>query len=96
MTTTRETLSSRSRIEMRWSTSPSDLGYGNSPSPAPMQIPGPTYYGSPRQVLAEIARVRHNVGEGTYLRIDLAHRGNEISVDAVRECVLDQECRHSS
>lgn len=76
----------RSRIEMRWSTDPSDMGYGNAP--APSKLPGrPAYVGSPRTVLAEVARVRQNVGQGTYIRVEYRNRGRVVQGNEIEDIV---------
>ena len=81
----------RSQIEMRWSTSPEHMGYGRGS--APDEIPGPSFRGTPRAVLAEVARVQHNVGQGTYMRVDCCHRGQRIDLQQVRDVVTDAEFR---
>ena len=64
-------LTTRTRIELRWSTDPQHVGY-----PAPHQIGKDLlqhrtadFVGTPRQVVAEVARVRNNVGQGTCLAL---------------------------
>jgi len=61
-------LSTRTMIELRWSTELHHVGY-----PEPHQIGKdllknrrPDFTGTPRQVLAEAARVRRNIGDGTF------------------------------
>jgi hypothetical protein len=66
-------LTKRSKIQVRWSTDPADMGYGNGPSPK--QLPGkPDYIGSPRTAREYAYKIRQNVGMETYIRIEYRHR----------------------
>jgi hypothetical protein len=73
----RPEVNNRSRIEMRWSTDPSVMGYG--PGPAPITLPGePDYISSPRKVLTEAARVECNIGYMTKMRVEFRHQGHVV------------------
>ena len=81
-------ITKRSRIQMRWSTNPEDMGYGRDPSPE--RLPGkPDYIGSPRTVLAEAYRIQQNVGMGTYMRVEFRHGDEVVSRDELRSLTLD-------
>jgi hypothetical protein len=83
-------LNRRSRIQVRWSTSPDDMGYGNSP--APKTLPGrPSYVGSPRTAMEYIARVKQNIGQGTYIRIEYRHGAEIIDRGELADIVTDME-----
>ena len=86
-------LTTRSRVALRWTTDPDDLGYGNRPAPRTLADRPADFVGSPRQCLAEIARVRHGVGEGTHVRIELVHRGHSVTYRNLRAVVDETEYR---
>ena len=80
-------LTMRSKIAVRWSTSPNDLGYGHKP--APVRLAGkPDYIGSPRTVLEYLAKVRRNVGEGTYVRVEFSHRRELVEKQRLQEVLM--------
>jgi hypothetical protein len=64
-------LNSRTRIELRWSTDPKHVGYAEPHQIGKDLLQDRTadFVGTPRQVLAEVARVRNNVGQGTYMAV---------------------------
>lgn len=83
-------LTARSRVAMRWSTNPEDMGYGREPKPE--RLPGkPNYVGSPRTVLAEAYRVQQNVGMGTYIRIEYTHKGQLVREGELENVLYQDE-----
>ena len=80
----------RSQLEMRYSTYPADMGYGNQPVPE-LLSGRPSACGTPRKILAAIADVLQKIGPGTYLRIEIRHRGEIIPLDMVKDVVWDSD-----
>jgi hypothetical protein len=84
-------LTKRSRIAVRWSTSPDDMGYGNKP--APHVLTGkPAYIGSPRTALEYAYGVQRKVGFGTFLRVEYRHNGTVLQQgrDLLTRIVFDR------
>ena len=70
-------LTKRSRIQVRWSTHPDDLGYGNHAPPH--TLPGKaSYTGSPRTALAYARDIQEKVGQGVFLRVEYRHGADVI------------------
>jgi hypothetical protein len=68
------------------------MGYSNRP--APERLTGrPNYVGYPRGVLAYLDRVRRNVGEGTYIRVEITRRGELVPRQEVEQAVSLAEYR---
>jgi len=67
--TTTTPLSMHSRLALRWSTEPCDVGYPDrAGAPARDFRTGPvSLYGTPRQVVAEISAVRRRLGPGDFV-----------------------------
>jgi hypothetical protein len=80
----------RSQLEMRWSTSPDDMGYGYKP--APELLGGkPSTRGTPRAILNAVADVRRRIGPGTYLRVEILHHGEIIPLDQVKDLIWNSD-----
>ena len=80
----------RSQLEMRWSTSPDDMGYGYKP--APELLGGkPSTRGTPRAILNAVADVRRKIGPGTYLRVEIRHHREIIPLDQVKDLVWNSD-----
>jgi hypothetical protein len=80
----------RSQLEMRWSTSPTDMGYGNQPTPE-LLSGKPSARGTPRAILNAVADVRRKIGPGTYLRIEIRHCGEIIPLNQVNDLVWNSD-----
>jgi hypothetical protein len=82
-------INSRTRIALRWSTAPRHVGYAAAHETNDLAEKTPDFVGTPRQVDAEIARVRRNVGQGTFLATLLTVKttGEVVSSDDLREIV---------
>ena len=76
----------RSQLEMRWSTSPENVGYGHCHDP---QLLGgkPSARGTPRAILNALSDVRRKIGPGAYLRVEIRHHGETIPLDMVKDLV---------
>ena len=75
-------MNTRSKIALRWSTAPDDMGYG--PGPAPKRLAGPpAIVTGPAGALAYRAEIMHNTG-GCYIRWELLHKGIPVSWDDIR------------
>ena len=98
MTETANRLTARSRITMRWTTNPEDMGYGYKPAPRTLAGVGYriTYVGSPRTVLAETRRLQNSVGMGTYIRVEYANRGRIVQAAELNDIVNEAEYRAAS
>ena len=83
-TTTRSPtrLTSRSVIDLRWSTAPRNVGYETAAEPSDIAEGEVSFSGTVRQVRAEIERIRRNVG-GAFLALHYTHRatGRVVSRD---------------
>ena len=78
-------LTMRSKIALRWTTCPADLGYDGCKTS--WMTDTPHRVTSPKIVLDEIYRVKKNVGDGTYIRFDFRHGGIEVSREEIEEVV---------
>ena len=83
----------RSQLEMRWSTSLSDMGYGHyGHRPASELLSGkPSSRGTPRAILNAIDDVRRKIGPGTFLRVEIRHHGETISLDQIKDLVWNSD-----
>jgi alkanesulfonate monooxygenase SsuD/methylene tetrahydromethanopterin reductase-like flavin-dependent oxidoreductase (luciferase family) len=78
-TKTAKILSSRSRVDLWWSTAPRHVGYAAPHERNDLGEGAPNFHGTPGQVLAEILKVRRNVGQGTFLAFRFHHDGREVT-----------------
>lgn len=74
------TLTNRSRIQIRYTTSPSDMGYDGCPTA--WRAAAPDFIGSPRCVLLWLSGLSARMGS-TYYRYELTHRGRIVQRDDV-------------
>lgn len=80
----------RSQLEMRWSTSPEDMGYGHLS--APELLGGkPSTRGTPRAILNAVGDVRRKIGPGTYLRVEIRHHGEIVPLDMVKDLIWNSD-----
>ena len=83
-------LTMRSKIAVRWTTDPADLGYGGRPTnwreskPEMMGIKRAVGFGY---------ELGQKIGLGTYRAIEYRHRGRVISLDEIAECLANAEYR---
>jgi len=80
-------LTMRSKIALRWTTCPADLGYDGCKTS--WMTDTPEIVSSPRRVLAAAYNVQKNVGMGTYIAFSFRWRGAEISREEIEESVGD-------
>lgn len=85
-------LSIRSKIVVRWTTNPADMGYDGRPSNW-MQEAGETM--SVRRADEFAYELGQRVGHSTYKRISYQHREREISADEIRTIVLVNDAAQS-
>lgn len=85
-TTTTTKINSRTRITLRWSTAPRHVGYAAAHETNDLAEKAPDFVGTPRQIEAELARVRRNIGQGTFL-------GTIMTVKATGESVSNEDLR---
>lgn len=83
-------LTLRSKITVRWTTAPSDMGYGGNPTKW-REMPGETM--SIRNAAKFSHELGQRIGQGTYRRIEYSHRGEIIDIAEIHEAVQDAEYR---
>lgn len=81
-------LTTRSRIALRWSTAPRHVGYANANEANDLHEAAPSFTGTPRQIIAEMADIRRNVGQGTFLATYMTNNGRQVTMTEIQE-VLD-------
>lgn len=77
-------LTTRSKIAIRWTTNPADMGYDGRPS---NWMSGMPEMRSPAQALTFGYALSQKIGHGVYKRVSYQHRGREVSVDELRDVV---------
>ena len=92
------TLTTRHKLKLWWTTSPSLGEYSESKSLYSASLfallESSPFIGTARQVQAELQRVRSNVGQGAYLRTIIhAADGREVRIDEINDCVAEAENR---
>lgn len=85
-------LTTRSKITVRWTTNPADLGYDGNPSDW-MDQPGETM--SMGKALGFAYELGQRVGQGTYKKISYQNNGREVSIDEIRAVLDDAEYARS-
>ena len=81
-------ITARSRIALRWSTAPRHVGYANANETNDLHEAAPSFTGTPRQIVAEMADIRRNVGQGTFLATYMTNNGRQVDMSEIQE-VLD-------
>ena len=79
-------LSIRSKIVVRWTTNPADMGHDGTPSNWMLEN-GTTM--SVRRANVFAYELRTRIGHGTFVRISYQHRGQEISAQNLRQLILE-------
>lgn len=82
------TITTRSRIALRWSTAPHHVGYAGANETNDLHEAAPSFAGTPRQIVAEMANIRRNVGQGTLLATYMTNNGRQVTMTEIQE-VLD-------
>lgn len=77
-------LTNKSRIAIRWTSAPSDLGYGGKETGWMKSTP---IMRSPRTALEFEHELTRELGQGVCKRISYQHRGVEIGIEDIREVV---------
>lgn len=91
-------ITTRTRIEVRWTNSPAALGYANTVAQREAAIAAhvsssPDFVGTPRQVQGYLAELLRKQG-GVFYRVDLRTvAGEKIDVLDIRECLAYAEYR---
>lgn len=88
-------LTTRSRIALRWSTAPRHVGYANANEANDLHEATPSFTGTPRQIVAEMARIRRNVGQGTFLATYMTNNGRQVTMTGIQEVLDMAEYRKS-
>lgn len=83
-------ITSKSRISIRYTTDPADLGYGGTPTD--WRSSPPAKVTSPRLALAYIAGLRRTLG-GADFALDLRCRGESVSRDDLLQVVSMADAR---
>lgn len=84
------TLTMRSKITVRWTTAPSDMGFGGRPT-GWREGRGETM--SLRRAANFAHELSQEIGHGVHRQIEYRHRGNVIDVAAIHEALLEAEWR---
>ena len=83
-------LTLRSKITVRWTTAPSDMGYGGTPTKW-REMPGETM--SLRNAAQFAPTLSQKIGQGTYRLIEYSHRGQIIDLGEIYDAVQEAEYR---
>lgn len=83
-------LTTRSKITVRWTTHPADMGYDGRPS-GWLTMPGKTM--GIRAALDFEWALSQRIGHGTYRRIQYTNRGTVVTRDQMQAVVTDAEYR---
>ena len=83
-------LTTRSKITVRWTTAPSDMGYGGNPTNW-REARGETM--SLRKAANFPNELGRRVGEGVYRLIEYYHNGRIVGVGEIRNVLADAEWR---
>ncbi|MBC7074606.1 hypothetical protein [Halothiobacillus sp.] len=81
-------LTMRSKITVRWTTNPGDMGYDGNPSDWE-SAPGKTM--SLRRAAGFSYELSQLVGQGTFKRIQYSNAGRIVSLDEIKEVIAAQE-----
>ncbi|MHB8388263.1 MAG: hypothetical protein ACYDBH_01620 [Acidobacteriaceae bacterium] len=81
-------LTMRSKIAVRWTTNPGDMGYDGSPSEWRSKSPQMCSVRRAEKFSRELAA---QIGQGTYRLISYKHRGREVDVGELQDIVSDAE-----
>lgn len=81
-------ITTRSKIAIRWTTNPADMGYDGAPSDWINSTPEMR---SPRTALKFAWELSQKIGQGVFKRISYQHQGREVTVDELREAVESAE-----
>lgn len=84
------TLNPRSRITVRWTTNPGDMGYDGTSSNW-LTMPGETM--GIRAALDFEQSLGQRIGQGTYRKIQYTHRGAVITRAQIQTVIADAEYR---
>ena len=85
----RQIINSRTRIALRWSTAPRHVGYAAAHETNDLSEKAPDFVGTPRQIVAELSRVRKNIGQGTFCAtlMTAVRTGEQVSREQLVEIV---------
>lgn len=83
-------LNLRSKITVRWTTAPSDMGYGGNPTNW-RTAPGETM--GLRKAAQFAYALGQQIGQGTYRLIEYSHNGSVIDCGEIHDTIMDAEYR---
>ena len=83
-------LTMRSKIEVHWTTAPSDMGYDGRPT---KWREGRGEMMSLRRAAKFSHELSQRIGQGTYRLIEYRHRGSVIDLAEIHEAVVEAEYR---
>lgn len=83
-------LTTRSKITVRWTTNPADMGYEGRPSDW-LTLPGKTL--GIRAALDFEHSLSQKIGHGTYRRVRYTHNGTVVTRDQMQAVITDAEYR---
>jgi hypothetical protein len=86
-TTTTKPLSMRSRLALRWSTEPRNVGYPRPGQEPDIDTKAVDFRGTPRQVVAEIDSVRRRIGPSVFVAFHVSCRGEQVDLFEVTDLV---------
>lgn len=81
-------LTMRSKITVRWTTNPADMGYDGAPSDW-KTAPGETM--SVRKAASFAYELSQLVGQGTFKLIQYSNGGRVVTLDEINEVIADRE-----
>jgi hypothetical protein len=85
-----KSITTRSKIAIRWTTNPADMGYDGTPSNWMQSAPE---IRSPAGALNFAHDLSQRIGNGTYRLISYQHQGREVTLDQLRAVVETAEYR---
>ncbi len=81
-------ITTRSKIAIRWTTNPADMGYDGTPSAWLESTPEMR---SPKGAIQFAHELSQRIGHGTYRRISYQHNGREVSIGELEDVVCGAE-----
>lgn len=83
-------ITTRSKIQIRWTSNPANLGYGGAPSD--WKSAKPDAITSPAKTLDYLRDLRSRMG-GTFYAVYLSCNGQEVTQDEISETLILAEAR---
>ena len=86
-------ITTRSKIAIRHTTNPANMGYGGTPTD--WRNASPDVVTSPAKAIEYLRSLRSSMG-GTFYLVDLRCKGQQISSDDLTECVYSSEAKRAA